>query len=370
MAWAAVADGEDAEMGYRTTRGGYSLLEILLAMALALLLLGGLYVAVSTQFTLATAGRNLVERTTLARAIFARMSTDIAATTTLVDPGRYRRDEATASGATNAAADTAQSATETTTPMTGTTGGTTPGTTGTTGTTSTTSPSPSTTDSSSPSVSLVGPAVLPIGLIGDSTTLNLMVTRLPREIWRSPTLGRMSDVVELGIRPEDGTQLVSDLRVVSYWLAGDPASTLGLARFERKIVTTEGALNQALPEPELHQNFVIASEVKNLSFEYFDGVSWTSSWDSNLPGEDGMTPMGPPRAIRITLEVDFSDTTPGALNNPNSMKIFRHVVAINTANGAPMIMLEDPEGGTLPEDSGSGTTDSTGGTGMTSGGSQ
>lgn len=366
----------------RRTRRAYSLLEILLALALTVLLLTGLYVAVSVQMNLARTGRNLVERTTLARAVFARMTTDIAAATTLVDPGRYRRDVAAASGqalGTAPATTTTPSTTtpstttpSTTTPTTGTgattgtttTGTTTTGTT-TTGTTGTTTTDPAATDTGT-TTSLTGPVKLPIGVVGDSTTLRLMTTKLPKETWRIAYPTNRDGDVEIGIRPEDGTQLVSDLRVVQFWLAaGDGGQPAGLARYEAKIATLNEAINFTLPDASVHSRFLIAPEVKSLGFEYFDGSAWTSSWDSNTPGLDGVTPQGPPRAIRITLEIDFSETLGNPATDTVVLKTFRHVVAIATANGAPTIVPEEPGTETpVPADPATGGTTTTPTTGM------
>jgi hypothetical protein len=66
--------------------------------------------------------------------------------------------------------------------------------------------------------------------------------------------------------------------------------------------------------------------VRSLSFEYFDGTNWQDSWDSTTPGADGITPVGSPRAVAVTVGVAL----PGANGN---VKIYRHVIAIQSANG-------------------------------------
>src|SRR5947209_18191278 len=58
-------------------RRAFTLLEVLLATAIGVLLLAGLYVAVDVQLGHAQIARDVVEESTLARALFARISSDI-----------------------------------------------------------------------------------------------------------------------------------------------------------------------------------------------------------------------------------------------------------------------------------------------------
>lgn len=320
----------------RTPRSAYTLLEVLFALSLTVLLMGALYVAVDVQLSLAQAGRQAVERSTLARTVFARLSTDIAAATTTADPGRNRRVLPTpmTSG-------TGMAATGMNTGGTGMNTGTDP-----------TTPAPM---EMGTVISTASPVTLAIGVSGDSTSLRLMTTKIPKETWRVPRVAGRAENTNIGVRPEDGTELVSDLRMVSYWLAVGAEGGAGLARQEHKIVTTEDALAQALPEGTTEAQYVIVPEARSLQFEYFDGANWFDSWDSNQVGLDGKTPQGPPRAIRITVELDFSNgaALPGAVG---ATKTYSHVVAINTANGTPLIIEDETvPPATDPATPGSGT---------------
>src|SRR5262249_50551375 len=140
------------------------------------------------------------------------------------------------------------------------------------------------------------------------------VSRVPREVWAST----------------DNPEIVSDLRRVSYWVISGGDQPLGLARMEIKPVTSDDA--QALVPPDVpdEQSYLIAEEVKSLTFSYFDGTSWQDTWDGTQPGADGVTPMGPPNAIAIVLGI----SRPGEKNpDPANLKYYRHVIAIPTANG-------------------------------------
>src|SRR5437870_1865697 len=59
-------------------RSAFTLLEMVLAAAIGMVLMGALHVAVDYQFRHAQAGRELVERNLLARALLNRMSHEIA----------------------------------------------------------------------------------------------------------------------------------------------------------------------------------------------------------------------------------------------------------------------------------------------------
>src|SRR5438876_9299783 len=64
----------------RNVRQGFTLLEVLLAAAIRVLLMGALYVAMQVQLDHAQAGRDAVEQSLLVRALLRRMSNDIAPT--------------------------------------------------------------------------------------------------------------------------------------------------------------------------------------------------------------------------------------------------------------------------------------------------
>jgi hypothetical protein len=167
---------------------------------------------------------------------------------------------------------------------------------------------------------------------GDSSTLNLYLARVPREA--IPT------------DPDVAPQTVSDLRRVSWWMTDD-----GLARQEVNVETSQDALDNLPPGLPDEEDYVVASEVKSLQFQYFDGTSWQDSWDCTTVGEDGVTPIGPPQAIRVTMEITTSGSGTG---NGSRKKRYRHVVACVTANGTTQQ--------TQQQQTGTGTGTGTGGT--------
>jgi hypothetical protein len=172
---------------------------------------------------------------------------------------------------------------------------------------------PSSTDSSS-STAGSNALTFPLGVQGDSGQLTLYVSKVPGEIY--------------GNNPGEAGMVTSDLRRITYWLA---SSGSGLARQEVKLVTSDDATNNMPPNIGDETPFILAPEVRSLSFSYFDGTSWQDTWDSTAMGADGITPMGSPRAIAITIGVAQPPARQGA---EPVIKTTRHVVAIVTANGA------------------------------------
>src|SRR5262249_22198607 len=85
-----------------------------------------------------------------------------------------------------------------------------------------------------------------------------------------------------------------------------------------------------LPDGKEEAASVIAAEVKSLSFSYFDGSDWVDSWDSTTMGADGVTPIGPPRLIKITIGMAKPGTTG---DQDQDVKVYTHVLIIQSANG-------------------------------------
>src|SRR5262249_23692004 len=69
-------------------RSGYTLLEVLLASAIGVLLMGALYVAMDVQLRHAQAGREVAEQSLLVRALLTRMGNDIKASLAATPPDR------------------------------------------------------------------------------------------------------------------------------------------------------------------------------------------------------------------------------------------------------------------------------------------
>lgn len=269
--------------GPRTSRNGYTLLEVLLALSIALLLLGGLYVSMDVQIRLAQAGRERIEESALARAILTKIGADVSAALTPI------RASAAATGAGGVAASSSPTSS--------------------TSTGSTTAPDTSDPTTGTTNLTVVTP--FNGGIQGAIDQLVLFTHKVPGT-------GRLTPEMESA--PNGG----SDIRRVTYWLVPDA----GLARQVITRLSAEDEGTQLPPDVNDPQSFVIAKEVVGLEFQYFDGTAWTENWDGTTVGADGATPIGPPRAVAIILKV-------ASPQNRERVKAFRHVVAIQSANAQP-----------------------------------
>lgn len=281
-------------------RTGFTLLEVLLSLAIAVLLLSAMYVAVNTHVRLSEAAREVTEHGTLARMVFARISGDILASLGPTPPDRSQ--SAAGTGGTTAGGGTG-------------TGGVT-GATGTTPAGGTTTPA-----AGAATTSLNGSVQFNLGVQGTADRLTLYVSRIPRDsrFLPEPMRGEIEPVS-------------SDLRRVTYWLAGGTDAPFGLARQVVRLVTSDDQMSAVPPDVADESTYVLAEEVRGLSFSYFDGTSWRDSWDGTQPGADGSTPTGPPLAIAITIELAGGRVE--GMTAETGTKRYRHVVPIPTANGA------------------------------------
>jgi len=276
------------------------------------LLLGALYVAVDLQLRFAQAGRDRVENSTLSRSIFARITSDTTYTIGLPDTARFRLQAA-------AAGSTSTSTTTTSTTGSSTTGAATTGA-ATSGASTTASAAPTTNTNAAATFtngSGVEVIIPPFGIMGDNDTLTMFISKVPREMITAQLEQQESDVPIYG-----------DVRRVSYWLDGELG---GLVRQEIKILTSDssGAVDPSQLPPNVSDPTTVsllADEVKSVKFEYFDGQNWNDTWDSTVFGADGVTPLGSPVAVRVTLGIqEVGKTDP---------KQYVHVIVIDTANGS------------------------------------
>jgi len=287
-----------------TVRHGFTLMEVLLASAIAGFVLYGVYVAIDTQLRFAAVGRAVVEEATLARSLMARMTADVQPCVGLADPSRYKQKNSSGSGQTGQGAQPGG-----TQPMSGT---------------SQQPMSGDTTDQMS-----VSPDVLR-AFVGTETSLRVFVSKVPR-ILQSPTGMMTTQAGPDG--QQSAEQLESDQRIVAYWFVEGS----GLACHE---VSLTAAMRDGLPgisEGADEKKYVIAPEVKSLTFSYYDGINWNNSWDGSELADDNMTPKGPPLAIAVLIELQM----PTADGEEPKTRKFRHVISIPTAGGTPQTGTDD-----------------------------
>lgn len=285
-----------------TIRAGFTLLEVLLASAIGLFILYGLYLSIDVNLRFAEQGRTVVQEATLARSLSARISADLAPCVGQPDPTRYKQR--------NSTQPTTQPTTQPMTqpmsggqtqPMTGTAQG-------------------MTTESEEP---LSPDAVR--AMQGDETTLSVFITRAPLLRAKSTEMMTTSDEEDEGIN--------SDQRIIQYRFEEGK----GLYRYEGNLskLNMDGSV--------VTKGELIASEIKSLTFNYYDGTSWQTSWSgAELSPDIGTetnnnTPRGPPLAISVVMVIE----SPVLEKGKNRELKIRHVIAIPTAAGKAQLATDE-----------------------------
>jgi prepilin-type N-terminal cleavage/methylation domain-containing protein len=220
-------------------RDGFTLLEMILALAIGLVLMAALYALMSSQLMQAQSGREVTEEALTARAILSRIGNDIIGSLGAYDPRQLPEVAVDLEAADSEMVDLTEM-----TDMT----------------------------EMAPDAAISAPQ-FNLGVVGESDRLILTTGRVPREVMLT------------GAR-------VSDLRRITYWLVAGK----GLAREEVKLVTGDEI---DLVPPDVDNPVIIAPQVVALSFQYWDPQSqWLASWDGSQPAD---LPYGPPAAIEISI---------------------------------------------------------------------
>lgn len=248
-------------------RRAFTLLEVMLALALTAVLMLAVWAAVDLHWKFAETGREEMERAQLARAIFKKMQTDIRSVVFRPpDPASESIEDSETGGA-------AEGETES--------GG------------SSSSGSEETAEVTLADEDLdlaFSNAKLAIGIVGNSTKLLLNISR-PSQA--------MSTVVSTD--PDAFVAPESDLRAVQYFLSGGDVITSirepGLVRREGDLVAMQQADLVGDASTLSTGDVLLAGEVTHLEFAYYgygpSGLAWLSDWDSRV--------YGLPLAVKITL---------------------------------------------------------------------
>ena len=254
------------------SRSAFTLVELLAALAIGLLLIAAISAALNIYLRVTSAGQLAVERQQVTRAVLEQMTRDVASI--VFRPS----DTLTSDSSTSSTGSTSGAAAEDTTSVV-------------------------VEDPSS------GVSSTSIGLVGDSQTLLLNISRAQRDLGYSPPLQATSL-----------TTRSSDLMSVSWFLAtpGGPGlsgavgnlaqqqlpaderrssvyqSAIGLARLEGDRMAIDHADVVMDVDALAQASQVLAAEVASLQFRYFNGAAWVDSWDST--SLDAL-----PLAIEVTI---------------------------------------------------------------------
>jgi prepilin-type N-terminal cleavage/methylation domain-containing protein len=373
-------------------RRGFTLFEVVVALALSVLLLAGVYAGMDLYWRFSTTGQEEVERAQIARAVLRQIETDLrsvvyqspemmaAAKTSVSAPsgsvtGALTGASGAGATATTAGGPTGGSGTGRSQPgmaggaagggsrsaaggggmgsAAGGSGGAAPSRSGTGGSSGggaaggSGSPGAGGTSGSSggggsagggPSSGSGGASGLTAtdgggvvsGLFGTTDSLRLTAA--------APS--RRAVYVPLG-NQVPGMARACDLLTVGYQL-GDASQTMsaqpsGLARLEGDRVQMDLARQNGDTQSQMAGLRMLAPEVTGLVFTYFDGYQWRSDWDSQALG-------GLPMAVEVLLDI----TTPPRVSRPgfsassrqSTTQSFRLVVALPLAKAIDTSTLE------------------------------
>lgn len=298
----------------QSRRRGFSLLEVMLSLTLAIVLLGAVYSAMNQSWRLTASGREEMAKSQLARALLRKISLDIRAVMFVAPPPSTGETEDAASSTTGSS--TASTTGSTNTGSTGSAG--TSGSAGsatTTGATTGTAATDSTTETE--------PSPKSIGIRGTMTQMELHISRARRDLNFATNV--------------DGNTIetrASDLLAVTYSLAlpGSGSTTgAGLIRTEGDRLIVQSVEEQGGQATQASRSQALAPEVAAISFRYFDGVAWYEQWDSQ---ESGYLP----RAIEVIIGFKPPESSGGPLNNvvvSSSVNQYRTLIIVPVADPLP-----------------------------------
>lgn len=136
-------------------------------------------------------------------------------------------------------------------------------------------------------------------LVGDSTRLVIDVSRLPR----------LDQYNTLVIGDENGGYTPSDIKSIAYFV-GEGSAVASATEFDSSVAELGGLYRREIDRavaafrgeygpPEVVDEFcrLIAPEISQVEFRYFDGSDWVGEWDSE---EAGAFPV----AIEVSLAFD------------------------------------------------------------------
>ncbi len=199
------------------------------------------------------------------------------------------------------------------------------------------------------------------GLYGNSAEILIDISRLPR-------IDQYSPVMAAG--KQEAVSLPTDVKTVSYFVSDQTLETnlpaIGIDQsprgglYRRQLDRAVGsfAFDIAGSMASVAETKLIATEIVEIRFQYFDGEDWQADWDSDQQN-------GFPLAIEIIVIVDSRRNTGSAtepLNNlefdQDYMQIYRSVVNLPIAEILPEPPAIQPAGAagstTAPESAGGG----------------
>lgn len=253
-------------------RSGFTLLELMISIALTGLLMTALYAAMKIYFDLQLDSNEEIERQQVARALLRQITRDIQSVVFVKQTAVEDEDETTTS-----------------TELDGNAYG------------------ESTIDPETVSTTYTS------GLVGSSSDLQLFISRPDR------TLSYVS-----AQEMTSADQRSGDLMIIRYLMAnksggglgsaiadrespGNESGAIGLARVAGDLYGLSTAVETDEEYPQLSAAKLQAKEVSAIKFRYYDGIEWLEEWDSTALNDL-------PKSIEVTLTLRNLESASDALN--------------------------------------------------------
>jgi len=292
-----------------TVRSAYTLLELLLALALTIVVISTIATAIQVNlFSLARAQAS-IERKQIARSVLAMIGNDIRAAVqfraadytgleeVLLSQQMIAGIQAITSIPTTTSADSSETSVNVADSSSTLTDG------------STSDEEPEEKDDWS------------VGLVGDSSYIWLDISRLPRIDQYHPLIQTEQDAVATG----------SDIKQVVYYVAainnrtnsnsllteqiGGDRQGLYRDEIDRAVAFYQGGFTPGTPKD---YSQLVAAEVVRIKFRYFDGTDWLGQWDSKET-------EGFPSAVEVNILIDNNpQADPAASVNQNDGRFERY----------------------------------------------
>jgi Tfp pilus assembly protein FimT len=280
-----------------TDRRAFTLLELLLGIALTALVLVIVSTAISIHYRIIATGQSHIEEAQLARALLRRIADDLRSTVEF-NPQKIDQLQLPSTTSSDALAS-----------ATGVLDGSTDSLLD--GQASDDADDGEATTESSNIASNASPKQIP-GIYGNRDAIQIDVGRLPR---MDQLAGQISP--ESGVLPNDR---ISDVKSVAYYTIGssqseaDAADQHGLIRRELDRAVAQFAADQGQLDSMVQDLAPIAPEVAGIEFEYYRGDQACDSWDT---AENGCLPT----AVRVTIYIVPKKVRDSALSGSSGLKM-------------------------------------------------
>jgi len=186
------------------------------------------------------------------------------------------------------------------------------------------------------------------GLYGDADSL-VLNTLTPHRLPLAALQQTGASSTQSSTLPANLVGIHGDMKIVAYFVLGEGTSPILPAQAGAGQLTPEGKVMQSgLARLEGDRTAIgytmetssasslsariIAPEVENIQFRYFDGTSWATTWA-------GANAQVLPQAVEIVIKIGGSDPY-GARTQAardQAPRVYRHVVAITTAPSPQLI---------------------------------